>query len=76
MVKDNIKVDKLLRLKTEYKEPDFPALPPYEPALAEETRAERIQREQKGIRRTDCQKVCKQIEEKKRIVDNTTWVKK
>ena len=46
MVKDNIQVDKLFQPRPENDELDYPTEPHYEPALSDETTAERRQREQ------------------------------
>ena len=74
MVKENIQVDKLLQPRPENEELDYPTEPHYEPALSEETTAERRQREQRNVRRrTDWQNSCKDIEDKGPQVDNIPW---
>ena len=74
MVKDNIQVEKLLQPKPEIEDLDYPAQPPYEPAQADETTAERRQREQRNQKgRTDWQNGCKAIEDKEPMVDNIPW---
>ena len=76
MVKDNIHVDKLLQPRSENDELDYLAEPQYEPALTDETTAERRQREQRNLkRRTDWQNTCKEIEDKGPQVDNIPWDK-
>ena len=66
--------DKLLQPRPENEELDYPTEPHYEPALPDETTAERRQREQRNVkRRTDWQNTCKQIEDKGPQVDNTPW---
>ena len=74
MVKDNIQVDKLLQPRPENDELDYPTEPHYEPALSEETTAERRQREQRNVqRRSDWQNTCKEIEDRGPQVDNIPW---
>ena len=59
MVKDNMQADKLLRTKTESEELDYPQEPRYEPALPDKTTAERMQIEQRNVKRRTCwQNVC------------------
>ena len=71
MLKDNIQVDKLLQPRPESEDLDYPTEPHYEPALSDETTAKKRQREQRKVtRRTDWQKSCKDIEDKRRQVDN------
>ena len=74
MVKEIIKVDKLLQSKPENEELDYSTEPHYEPALPDKTTAERGQREQRNVkRRTDWQNTCKEIEDKGPQVDNIPW---
>ena len=74
MVKEIIKVDKLLQSKPENEELDYPTEPHYEPALPDEKTAEREQSEQRNVRRrTDWQNTCKKIEDKGSQVDNIQW---
>ena len=74
MVKENIQVDKLLQPRPESEDLDYPTEPHYEPALPDETTAERRQREQRNVkRRTDWQNSCKDIEDKGPQVDNIPW---
>ena len=47
--KENIQVEKLLRPKLTAEELDYPKEPIYEPALPDETTAEKRQREQRNI---------------------------
>ena len=51
MVKENIHVDKLLQSRPENDELDYPSEPHYEPALSDETTAERRQREQRNVKK-------------------------
>ena len=74
MVKENIQVDKLLQPRPENEELDYPTEPHFEPALSDETTAERRRREQRNVkRRTDWQNTCKDIEDKGLQVDNIPW---
>ena len=74
MVKENIQVDKLLQPRPENEEHEYPTEPHYEPALSDETTAERRQREQRNVkRRTDWQNTCKDIEDRGPQVDNIPW---
>ena len=49
--KENIQVEKLLRPKPTAEELDYPKEPIYEPALPDETTAEKRQREQRNFKR-------------------------
>ena len=70
MVKDNIKVEKILQTKPESEDLDYPTQPP-EPALSDETTAEKRHCEQSNQKRkTDWQNASKEIEEKGPQVDN------
>ena len=54
MVNEKTQVDKLLQPRPENEELGYPTEPHYEPALSDETTAERRQREQRNVkRRTD-----------------------
>ena len=53
---------------------DYPKQPQYEPALSDETTAEKRQLEQRNLKpRTDWQNTCKELEEKGPQVDNIPW---
>ena len=60
MVKENIKIEKLLQPKPGIEDLDYPAQPHYEPPQPDKTTAEKRQREQRNQkRRTDWQNDCK-----------------
>ena len=60
MARDNIQVDKLLKLKPTRAELFYPILTTYEDALEGETEDEEGQREQRNERRkVDCENECK-----------------
>ena len=67
-------MDKLLQPKPESEDLFYPSEPYCEPALSDETTAEKRQREQRNQkRRTDWQITCKDIEDKGPQADNTPW---
>ena len=71
MVKDNIQVEKLLQPKPESEDLNYPTQPLYQPALSDETTAEKEQREQRNQKRkTDWENACKVTEDKGPQVDN------
>ena len=64
MPKESIQVDKLLRPRPTSAELDYPQEPIYEPTTSDETTAEKIQREQRNIKRkVDWQNQCQRIED-------------
>ena len=72
--KENVQVEKLLRPKPHNRELDYPHEPMYEPPTADETTAEKRQREQRNIKRkVDWQNQCLAIEDKGPYVDNILW---
>ena len=73
MARDNLQVDKLLKLKPTRAELFYPILPTYEDALGE-TEDEERQREQRNERRkVDWENECKQIEQKGPMIDRIPW---
>ena len=74
MVKDNIQVDKLLQPIPESEDLDYPTEPHYDPALSDETTAEKRQRQQRNVkRRADWQNSFKDNADKGHQVDNIPW---
>ena len=74
MVRDNLVVDKLLRLKPARSELFYPTLPTYEDPFEGETEDEELQREQRNEKRkVDWENECKQIEYKGPMIDRTPW---
>ena len=72
--KENIQVEKLVRPKPTVEELDYPQEPIYEPALSEETTAEKRQREQRDIKRkVDWQSQCQAVEDQGPMIDNAKW---
>ena len=70
MARDNLQVDKLLKLKPTRAELFYPTLPTYEDALEGETEDEERQREQRNERRkVDWENECNQIEQKGPMID-------
>ena len=74
--KENIQVEKLLRPKpTIVEELYYPQEPIYEPALPDETTAEKRQREQRNIKRkVDWKNQCQAVEDQGPIIDNAKCV--
>ena len=74
MARDNLQVDKLLKLKPTREELFYPTLPTYEDALEGETEDEERQREQRNERRkVDWENEGKQMEQKGPIIDRIPW---
>ena len=73
--KENMQVEKLLRPKpTIVEELDYPREPIYEPALPDETTAEKRQREQRNIKRkVDWKNQCQAVEDQGPMIDNAKW---
>ena len=72
--KENIQVEKLLRPKPTAEELEYPEEPIYEPALPDETTAEKRQREQRNIKRKVDWKIhCQAIEDQGPMIDNSKW---
>ena len=72
--KENIQVEKLLRPKPTAEELDYPKEPNYEPALTDETTAEKRQREQRNIKRkVDWKNQCQVVEDQGPVIDNSNW---
>ena len=72
--KENIQVEKLLRPKLTAEELDYPKEPIYEPALPDETTAEKRQREQRNIKRkVDWKNQCQVVEDHGPMIDNLKW---
>ena len=74
MARDNLQVDKLLKLKPTRAELFYPTLPTYEEAFDGETEEEKRQREQRNERRkVDWENECKQIEQRGPMIDRIPW---
>ena len=74
MARDNLVVDKLLRLKPTKAELFYPTLPTYEDPFEGETEDEERQREQRyEKRKADWENECKQIDYKGPMIDRTPW---
>ena len=72
--KENLQVEKLLRPKPTVEELDYPQEPIYEPALPDETTAEKRQKEQRNIKRkVDWKNQCQAIEDQGSMIDNAKW---
>ena len=71
---ENIQVEKLLWPKSQNAELDNPHEPTSEPPTADETTAEKMQREQRNIKRkVNWQNQCLAVEDKGPYVDNIPW---
>ena len=71
---ENIQVEKLLWPKSQNAELDNPHEPTYKPPTADETTAEKMQREQRDIKRkVNWQNQCLAVEDKGPYVDNIPW---
>ena len=71
---ENLQVEKLLRPKPTVEELGYPQELIYEPALPDETTAEKRQREQKNIKRkVDWKNECQAIEDQRPMIDNAKW---
>ena len=74
MARDNLVVDKLLKLKPTRAELFYPTLPTYEDPFEGETEDEELQREQRNEKRkVDWENECKQIEYKGPMINCTPW---
>ena len=74
MARDNIKLDKLLKLKQQPADLFYPPHPTYEEELEGETDEEGRKREQRNERRrVDFENECKVIERKGALVDRIPW---
>ena len=74
MARDNLVVDKLLKLKPTQAELFYPTLPTYEDAFEGETEDEERQREQRNEKRmVDWENECQQIEYRGPTIDRTPW---
>ena len=74
MARDNLVVDKLIRLKPTCSELFYPTLPIYEDPFEGETQNEERQREQRNEKRkVDWENGCKQIEFIGPIIDRIPW---
>ena len=72
--KENIQVEKLLRPKPTAEELDYPHEPICEPALPDETTAEKRQRIQRNIKRkVNWKNQCQTIEDQGPMIDNSKW---
>ena len=74
MARDNIVVDKLLKLKPTRAELFYPTLPTYEDPFEGETEDEERQREQRNEKRkVDWENECKQVEYRGPMINRTPW---
>ena len=74
MARDNLQVDKLLKLKLSITELPYPALPTYEEPFEGETEDEERQRNQRNEnRKVDWENECKQVEQKRPMIDRIPW---
>ena len=74
MARDNLQVDKLLKLKTTRAESLYPTLPTYEEPLEGRTDNKERQREQRKEHRIVVWEIkCKQVERRGPMVDRITW---
>ena len=74
MARDRIKVDKLLKLKSQPTDLFYPTLPTYKEEFEGETEDEERNREQRNERRrVDFENECKVIERKGALVDRISW---
>ena len=74
MARDNLVVDKLLRLKPTRAELFYPTLPTYEDPFEGETLDEEPQREQRNEKKkVDWENECKQVEFKGPMIDRIPW---
>ena len=74
MARDNLQVDKLLRLKPTRTELHYPPLPTYEEPFEGEKIDEERQRDQRNEKRkVDWENDCKQIEQKGPMIDRIPW---
>ena len=74
MARDNLVVDKLIRLKPTRAELFYPTLPTYEDQFEGETEDEERQRERRNEKRkVYWENECKQIEYKGPLIDRTPW---
>ena len=73
MARDNLQVDKLLKLKPTSAELFYPTLPTYEEPFEGETGDEDRQREQRKERKVDWGNDCKQIEQRGPMIDRIPW---
>ena len=74
MARDNLVVDKLLKLKPTKAELFYPTLPTYEDAFEGETEDEERQREQRNEKRkVNWENECKQVEFRGPMIDRTPW---
>ena len=74
IARDNLVVDKLLKIKLPRAELFYPTLPTYEDPFEGEIVVEERQREQPNEKRkVDWERECKQIELKGPMVDRTPW---
>ena len=72
--KENIQVEQLLRPRPTREELDYLQEPIYEPALPDETTAEKRQREQRNIKRNvDWKNSCQSVEDQNPMIDNFKW---
>ena len=74
MARDNLVVDKLLKLKPSRAELFYPTLPTYEDPFEGETVDEERQREQRNEKRkVDWKNECKQVEFRGPMIDRAPW---
>ena len=72
--KENIQVENLLRPKPTAEELEYPQEPTYEPALPDETTAEKRQREQRNTKRkVDWKNQCQAVEDQGPMINNGNW---
>ena len=72
--RENIQVEKLLRPKSTAEELEYPHEPKYEPALPDETSAEKRQRERRNIKRkVDGKNQCQIVEDQGPMINNAKW---
>ena len=68
---EKIQVERLLRPRPTWEEVDYPQEPIYEPALPDETTAEKRQREQRNVKRkVDWKNSCQSVDDQGPMVDN------
>ena len=74
MARDNLQVDKLLKLKPSRTELPYPTLPTYEEPFVGETADEERQRDQRNEHeKVDRENECKQLEQKVPKIDRIPW---
>ena len=72
--RDNLQVDKLLKLKPSRTELPYPTLPTYEEPFDGETEEEEREKEQRNERRkVDWENECNQVEQKSPMIDRIPW---